>query len=531
MTRDNDLNKDYFIRLMLAEAEQVSSTQQKAGDYLASQGADPEQIENAGLEKIRALQRHLSGYADRSVPSPLHQRRWTHKSVIRLISETGNPDPVDAIRSRARDLVVRAFSKGWQGPPYSPIELAQYMGIEVTPQDSVVDARTFQTSRGCLIEYNPVQRPTRRNFSVAHEIAHTLFSDWPEEIRNREQEPVENRELEQLCNAAAAEIQLPYGIFSSDANHVPASMPNLIELAKRYQASLESVFIRYTEVIDKPCAILIGTFQTDNRIVIDYYKASRSLPLRLPDHIEIPQDSKAYECSSGGWTSSEPAEWSVFKEKGYSAFTIGISPYRKDNKPRVGILVIPTIYAAQPPEKGKIVLEYGDATQPRGKGKRIIAQVVNSYGAVGAGFGKAMAMRYPVTKEKLLEWKANKKAFILGNSQIFPVGEGIYVFQMLTQIGIMPKPGSISLQYPELRKCLIELRNKARELKASVHMPAIGSGQAGGEWQIIIGMIHDELVNYDIKVSVYFLPGKPFNPKLKSHLTIFKEDSTWGTGK
>jgi hypothetical protein len=62
-------------------------------------------------------------------------------------------------------------------------------------------------------------------------------------------------------------------------------------------------------------------------------------------------------------------------------------------------------------------------------------------------------------------------------------------------------------------------------------MPAIGSGQAGGDWEIIVGMIHDELVNYDIKVNIYFLPGKPFNPKLKSHLTIFKEDSTWETEK
>jgi len=62
-------------------------------------------------------------------------------------------------------------------------------------------------------------------------------------------------------------------------------------------------------------------------------------------------------------------------------------------------------------------------------------------------------------------------------------------------------------------------------------MNAIGSGQAGGDWNIIIGMIHDELVNYDLKVNIYLLPGFPVNTKKRSNLTIFKEDSTWETGK
>lgn len=102
---------------------------------------------------------------------------------------------------------------------------------------------------------------------------------------------------------------------------------------------------------------------------------------------------------------------------------------------------------------------------------------------------------------------------------------------MLAQKGLYPKGNEIPLKYSELRKCLIELRHTSKELNCSIHMPAIGSGNAGGDWNIVVGMIHDELVNHDLKVNIYLLQGKSFNPKEKTILTLFKEDSTWGTEK
>jgi len=104
--------------------------------------------------------------------------KWNHKSVIRLMAESGNSDPVDEIKTRARNLGLTAFELGWEGPPYSPIELAKFLNIDVIPNDSVTDARIIPLSKRHLqIQYNPFQKPTRINFSVAHEIAHTLFSD------------------------------------------------------------------------------------------------------------------------------------------------------------------------------------------------------------------------------------------------------------------------------------------------------------------------------------------------------------------
>ena len=213
----------------MANIEHNSSSAEKATEYLVDQGIDADVILAEGLSRIKEIERHLQeNKSKRSVfistektdtpVSNYQKKNWTHKSVLKLMAESGTDDPLAEIKTRARNLVLKAFELGWEGPPYSPVQLAEIIGMDVIPNDSVVDARILPTEKGFQIQYNPFQRPTRINFSVSHEIAHTLFSDCGEAIRNREDYPKDNRELEQLCNAAPAEIQLPYAIFSHDAN-------------------------------------------------------------------------------------------------------------------------------------------------------------------------------------------------------------------------------------------------------------------------------------------------------------------------
>ena len=193
--------------------------------------------------------------------------------------------------------------------------------------------------------------------------------------------------------------------------------------------------------------------------------------------------------------------------------------------------MLPTTVVQRPIEDSKILLEYGDATKPRGEGRKIIAQVVNTSGGLGIGFGKALAKNFPFIKNELEKWASDKSKFQLGNSNLIKANDNLFIFQMLAQKGMYQKGDGIPLKYNELRKCLIELGDTAKELNASVHMPLIGSGQAKGDWNIILGMIHDELTNNNINVNIYILPGKPYNPKMRSNLTLFKETSTWETGK
>jgi hypothetical protein len=460
-------------------------------------------------------------------------QNWKHKSILNLMQEAFTNDPIAEIRKRARNVVLRGLENGWQGPPYNPIELARILKIDVTPNDSVIDARLVPLRRGVMqIQYNPFQKPTRINFSISHEIAHTLFSDCEEEVRNREEEPMENKQLEQLCNIAASEIQLPYAAFTEDANSIDVTIDNLIDLAKKYKASLESVFIRFTEVVDKPCGIVIGIFQNEQEILVDYYKSSRSLKVKINPGDLIPSDSKAYECKAPGWTARGIESWEIFNSNSFEIYSVGISLYRRDNRPRVGILIVPS-NDVERFKANKITLEYGDATKPRGEGRKIIAQVVNTSGALGMGFGKSLAKNYPITKIELDNWHKNKDEFKLGESQLVKISENLYVFQMLAQKGIFPtRDGDIPLKYSSLSMCLKELAKTAQDLNASIHMPQIGAGQAKGDWNIITGMIHDELISKDLKVNIYFLPGKPIiQMEKKSSLTQFKEESTWGTGK
>lgn len=522
-------SKEDFVRLILANIEYNSSTPDKARRYLEEEGYDVKAVAASGMKAIEAIKKRVAQVKAQRAANKV----WSHPSVKRLIAESGNQDPMDEIKTRARNKVLEAFELGWNGPPFSPVQLAKYLGIDVIPNDDVLDARIIPISEDNFqIQYNPFQRNTRINFSISHEIAHTLFSDCAQSVRNREQRPFENRELEQLCNAAAAEIQLPYALFSNDANSISPSMKGLIGLATKYNASLESVFMRYTEVVDRPCAILIGVFQTDDKITIDYFKTSRSFPQLLPSYIEVPQDSKAYECTSPGWTDSdENVVWDFLGDQTYNVYSAGISPYRRDNKPRVGMLVLPTTEVEVTAQNGKVIINYGDATKPRGKGKKIIAQVVNTSGALGRGFGKSLSENYPVVKTELIKWKADKIRFKLGQTNLIKVTSDLYVFQMLAQKGLKSTEAEIALRYNELRKCLIELREKALELNSSVHMPAIGSGEAGGNWEIIIGMIHDELVNFNVKVNIYFFPGRPITEKSPSNLTFFNLNSTWQNEK
>ena len=44
---------------------------------------------------------------------------------------------------------------------------------------------------------------------------------------------------------------------------------------------------------------------------------------------------------------------------------------------------------------------------------------------------------------------------------------------------------------------------EALRLGASVHMPRIGCGLAGGDWQLVGKMVEEELVSVDVPVTVY----------------------------
>jgi Zn-dependent peptidase ImmA (M78 family) len=458
----------------------------------------------------------------------MKQRDWKNKSVKKLMQEYGNDDPIEIIRDKTRDLVLSAFEKGWSGPPFDPFKLARILGINISPNESLTDARILIVNDKFQIEYNPYQKQTRINFSISHELGHILFSDWHETVRNREEDKVgELWELEFLCDIAASEILLPYAEFAQEANSLPLTMKSLTDISNKYQASLESVFLRFAQVSNKPCGIMIASFEGDDksRLVIDYYKSSTTFDVEIANGYVVPKESKSYECINSGWTSESQEEWDVFAGQKLKVYSIGLPPLKKHKRQRVGLFLAPEEYSEKPQKS--IYSVNGDATQPRGDGNKIIVQVLNTTGGVGFGFGRAMAVKWPKSKTAIQEWKGESD-FKLGESKLTKLSNDTYVFQVIAQKGIRPKhEGDQILSYVGLQRSLEELRSLALEINASIHMPMIGAGQAKGDWNIIQGIIYDELVQHDISVTVYILPGTKFNPKNNSPLTLFDDKSIY----
>jgi hypothetical protein len=94
-------------------------------------------------------------------------------------------DPVEEIYSRARTMVLEAIQSGWSGPPFDPIQLADLLKIDVRPKEERDDACLLPLSSGKFrIEFNPNRPKARIRYSIAHELAHTLFPDCDAEIRH-----------------------------------------------------------------------------------------------------------------------------------------------------------------------------------------------------------------------------------------------------------------------------------------------------------------------------------------------------------
>src|SRR6267378_7822144 len=109
--------------------------------------------------------------------------QWTNPSVVAFAEDR---DPVAAVTERARELAMDAMDHGWTGPPFDPLALAEILRIDVLAREGVRDARTVPNERGHpRIEYNPTRPRGRVRYSLAHEIAHAMFPDWADKVRNR----------------------------------------------------------------------------------------------------------------------------------------------------------------------------------------------------------------------------------------------------------------------------------------------------------------------------------------------------------
>jgi len=147
----------------------------------------------------------------------------------------------------------------------------------------------------------------------------------------------------------------------------------------------------------------------------------------------------------------------------------------------------------------------GDATQPAGEGNRVIVHICNDVGGWGKGFVVAISKRWPEPELKYRAWyeQRSENAFALGAAQFVQVEDSVWVANLIGQRGLRPKDGVPPIRYDAVRSGLSQVAAFALEHGASVHMPRIGCGLAGGTWNAMEPLVTEELVARGVDVTVY----------------------------
>lgn len=459
--------------------------------------------------------------AARKKPARLsRETRWTNKSVLTL----GDRDPISEVVSRARRYVLDAIEEGWTGPPYNPFALAEMRGMKVLATEEILDAQTRSDAEGKFtIEFNPQRPAARTRYSIAHEIGHTLFADCAAAIRHRATHQTmkeDDWQLELLCNMAAAEILMPFGTFQENLSVRP-STGLILDLRRKYLVSCEAVVNRLIRLSTYPCvAFLARGGENAKRYFVEYCIPSPALSEDSGIHrgYMLPLSSKVSACTAIGAREREDAKWISARRPWFVEY-LGVSPNPGEVYPRVLALAFPPLSDDFTPTE-LIKVTVGDASEPLGAQSKILLQVVNDQATLwGGGFAKYCGKKWPRAQASFREWAMGRGNLKLGNVHAFAVREDLTVISLVAQRGFGKPSSGPRLRYGALFSALEKVGKLAMANRSTVHMPRIGTGEAGGSWNIIEGIIQEALVSRGINVTIYDLrrrsDGIPLQPSFE----------------
>jgi O-acetyl-ADP-ribose deacetylase (regulator of RNase III) len=149
----------------------------------------------------------------------------------------------------------------------------------------------------------------------------------------------------------------------------------------------------------------------------------------------------------------------------------------------------------------------GDATRPLTSGNKIIAHICNDIGGWGKGFVLALSKLSPEPERAYRAWYEMRKQndFALGAVQFVAVSPEIVIANMIGQHGIRKTGGIPPIRYDAVETALETVGHKALETNASVHLPRIGCGLAGGFWDKIEPLIERQICDKGVRGFVYDL--------------------------
>jgi O-acetyl-ADP-ribose deacetylase (regulator of RNase III) len=325
-----------------------------------------------------------------------------------------------------------------------------------------------------------------------------------------------------LCNIAAAEILMPVGTLR--AEDLKPEVDRLLELRQRYAVSSEAVLLRMLRLTPANCLGFVARREPDSstgHYKIDYALGSPSWQLPVKAGLTLSQKSVISQCTAIGFTAKATEKW-LGSQQDYTVEAVGIPPYPGRTYPRV-VGIVRAVEQVETVQKAITYLK-GDATNPRGTGLRILAHIVSNRGLVwGAGFGRAVRKKWPKVQDEFAKWAVGHHGdFHLGNIHLSRVDDSLFVAHLVAQHGVGPSK-TPRVRYGAIDKCLRKLADFALAQNATVHMPRIGTGEAGGSWEIVGEIVEDTLCQRQIEVTVYDLPTAASKTRLSQGTLAFSK--------
>lgn len=173
----------------------------------------------------------------------------------------------------------------------------------------------------------------------------------------------------------------------------------------------------------------------------------------------------------------------------------------------------PQPYPGKNKPAGTIHYCYGNIAEPisTAQPRSIIVHACNDRGFwPDAGAAGAISQRWIRARRAYRDWAQRlnpSEPFALGQLRLVCVetdpqnSPTRYVANLITVASIEAEGQLPLLRYDALAQCLITLASFARILNASLHMPYLGCGHAGGDWPIVERLITTYLA--DAQVIVY----------------------------
>ncbi len=159
----------------------------------------------------------------------------------------------------------------------------------------------------------------------------------------------------------------------------------------------------------------------------------------------------------------------------------------------------------------------GDATKPQIQPQHDLTYILNgcnSMGKWGKGFVLPLGNKWPLCKQEYFNWY-NSDAMNLGDVRFVRVEPDIIVCNMITERVIYADRHKDlpPIWYPAIRVGLRTVKEAMvtdvlNGRSPAIHMPRLGAGLAGGDWDKIVAIIENCFMDSDFDIYVYNYKGR-----------------------